>query len=146
MHFPNDWWCWTSFLVLSLPTLFFFFFFLIVVDLTVFYQFLLYYKVTQLYIYIHIIFLTLSSIIFHHKWLDIVPCATQQDLIAYPSKCCSLHLLTPNSQSIPLPPPQQPQVCSACPWVCFFSVDRFTCAIYQTPDISDYSLLKCFGL
>ena len=31
------------------------------------------------YIYIHILFLTLSSIIFHHKWLDIVPCAVQQD-------------------------------------------------------------------
>ena len=28
-----------------------------------------------------------------------------------PSKCCSLHLLTPNSQSIPIPPPRQPQAC-----------------------------------
>ena len=33
------------------------------------------------------------------------------------SKCNSLHLLTPNSQSIPLPPlpSWQPQVCSLCP-------------------------------
>ena len=33
--------------------------------------------------YVYILFLTLSSIMFHHKWLDIVPCAIQQDLIAY---------------------------------------------------------------
>ena len=36
------------------------------------------------YTCIYILFLTLSSIMFHHKWLDIVPCAVQQDLIAYP--------------------------------------------------------------
>ena len=42
-------------------------------------QFLLYSKVTLSYIYVHILFLTLSSIMFHHKWLDLVPCATQQD-------------------------------------------------------------------
>ena len=36
------------------------------------------------YIYIYILFLILSSIMFHHKWLDIIPCAIQQDLIAYP--------------------------------------------------------------
>ena len=51
-------------------------------------QFLLYSKVTQvyiyIYIYIYILFLTLSSIMFLHEWLDIVPCATQKDLIAYP--------------------------------------------------------------
>ena len=64
---------------------------------TVFCKFLLYCKVTQshththththtyiyIYIYIYILFLTLSSIMFHHKWLDRVPCAVQQDLIAY---------------------------------------------------------------
>ena len=45
----------------------------------------------HIYIYIHtthtyiytFLFLTLSSIMFYHKWLDIVPSATQQDLIAY---------------------------------------------------------------
>ena len=46
-------------------------------------QFLLYNKVTQLYIYIYILYLTLSSIMFYHKWLDIAPFAIQQDLIAY---------------------------------------------------------------
>ena len=65
---------------------------------TVFCQFLQ--QSDQLYIYIyiynmiyththththtHILFLTLSAIMFHHKWLDIVPCAKEQDLIAYP--------------------------------------------------------------
>ena len=35
-------------------------------------------------VYIYILFLTLSSIVFHHEWLGIAPCAIQQDLIAYP--------------------------------------------------------------
>ena len=39
---------------------------------------------TYICIYIHILFLTLFSILFHPKGLDIVPCAIQQDLIAYP--------------------------------------------------------------
>ena len=53
-------------------------------------SFLLYSKVTQsqicmcVCVYIYILFLTLSSIMLHHKQLDIVPCAIQQDLIAYP--------------------------------------------------------------
>jgi len=34
-------------------------------------------------------FLTLSSIMFHHKGLDIVPCAIQQDLITYPVQSTS---------------------------------------------------------
>ena len=36
------------------------------------------------YIYLYILFLTLSSTMFHHKWLHIVPCTIQQNLIAYP--------------------------------------------------------------
>lgn len=44
--------------------------------------FLLYSMVTQLHIHVHIL---LSHIImFHHKWLDIVPSATQQGLIVNP--------------------------------------------------------------
>ena len=36
------------------------------------------------YVYTHtFFFLMLSSIMFHHKCLDIVPCAVQQDFIAY---------------------------------------------------------------
>ena len=41
-------------------------------------------KVTQSRIHIYILFLTLSSIMLYPKWLDIVPSAIQQDLIAYP--------------------------------------------------------------
>ena len=40
---------------------------------------------TQWYIYIHSFF-TSSSIMFYHKWLDIVPCAVQRALIAYASQ------------------------------------------------------------
>ena len=47
-------------------------------------QFQWYSTVTQvIYIY-DILFLLLSSIMFYHKGLDIIPCAVQQDLIAYP--------------------------------------------------------------
>ena len=53
------------------------------------------------------------------------------------SKCSSLQLLSPNAQSLPLPPSWQPQVCSPSPRVCFFSMERFFCVIYQIPDISD---------
>ena len=38
----------------------------------------------NIYIYIYILFLTLPSVMLHHKWLAIVPSAIQQDLIAYP--------------------------------------------------------------
>ena len=42
-------------------------------------NFLLYSKVTQPHIHIYILFLTLSSTMLHHKWLDIVPSAVQQE-------------------------------------------------------------------
>ena len=44
---------------------------------------LLYSMVTQLHIHVHILFLHI--ILLHHKWLDIVPSATQQHLIANPT-------------------------------------------------------------
>ena len=82
----------------------------------------LYSKVTYTHTHTH----AFSHIIlhmFHHKWLYIIPCAIQQDLIAYP---ISLHLITPISQSIysqsiplPPPPPWEPQVCSPSPWGSF---------------------------
>ena len=34
---------------------------------------------------------------------NVVPCALQEDLVYHPV-CTSLHLLTPNSQSLPPPP------------------------------------------
>ena len=51
---------------------------------TMFCEFLLYRKVTQSFTHTHILFLVLSSIMFYHKWLIIVPFAIQQGLIAYP--------------------------------------------------------------
>ena len=84
---------------------------------------------THTHTHIYILFLTLSSIMLHHNWLDIVPSTIQQDLIH--SKGNSLHLLTPDSQPIPLPLPA--------PWqsqslfsesMSFFSVKGFICAMY----------------
>ena len=47
--------------------------------------------------------------------------------------------MNPNSQSIPLSPRPlwQPQVCSPCLWVCFCLVDRFICAMFYIPHLSD---------
>ena len=39
---------------------------------------------THTHTHTHILFLILSSIMFYPKRLDIVPCALQQDFIAYP--------------------------------------------------------------
>ena len=44
--------------------------------------------------------------------LDIVPCAISRTLLFIHSKCNSLHLSTPNSQSIPHPTAWQPQIWS----------------------------------
>ena len=57
-----------------------------------------------MYTHIYILFLTLSSIMFHHKWLYIVPCDTQQDLIAYP-----LHMQLFASTKLKLPVHPLPQ-------------------------------------
>ena len=98
-------------------------------------NFLLSSKVTQLHVHVYILFPHVTM--FHHKWLDIVPSAIQQDLIAIHSKGNSLHLLTPNSQSIPLPPPWQSQVCSPCPWVSLLQKGSFVpCLRFQKEMIS----------
>ena len=49
-------------------------------------NFLLYSKVTHSHVHTYIIFLTLSSNMFHHNWLDVVPSALQQNLTAFPSQ------------------------------------------------------------
>ena len=59
-----------------------FIFFYIIAGLQCSINFLLYRKVTQLHIHIYTLFSHI--IMLHHKWLDIVFSATQQDLIAYP--------------------------------------------------------------
>ena len=71
------------FLILLFPPLFFLFhIFFYFSWFTMFCLFLLYSKVTQLFIYIHSFFFTVSSIMFHHKPLDIVPCAVQRDVFS----------------------------------------------------------------
>ena len=55
------------------------FIFSIIVGLQCSINFLLYSKVTQSHIHIYTLFLPLSSIMLHHKQLDIVPSAIQQD-------------------------------------------------------------------
>ena len=61
-------------------------------------QFLLYSKATHS-------FLILFSIMVYPRRLDILPCADSSTLLSILSKCNNLHLLTSDSQSIPLSPP-----------------------------------------
>ena len=78
---------------------------------------------TYICMYMHIY--SFSHIIFHHVPSQAIRysflCYTAGSLV-YQSKCNSLHLLTSNSQSIPLPPssPWQTQVCSPSPWLFLF--------------------------
>ena len=70
-------------------------------------RFLLYSKMTPLSIciYSHILFLTLSSIMFHHKRLDLMACAIQQDLIAYPLQMLQFASANPILPGRPTPSP-----------------------------------------
>ena len=52
-------------------------------------------------LYIHIISLIISSIMFHHKLLDAVPCVIQQDLLT--------HSKMPDFQANPFSPPPHPR-------------------------------------
>ena len=65
---------------------------------------------THTHTHTHIHTHSFSHVILRRKWLDIFPCANQQISLLIHSKCNSLHLLTPDSQSIPLllPPSWQP--------------------------------------
>ena len=80
------------------------------------------------YTYLYTFFFIFLSMMVYHRILNIVPCATQQNLVVHPALYDSLHLLTWNSQS--LPPPWQPQACSLCLWVEFCFINKFICIIY----------------
>ena len=58
------------------------FIFFIIAGLQCSVNFLLYSMMTQLHMHEYILFFHI--IMLHHKWLDIVTSATQQDLAAYP--------------------------------------------------------------
>ena len=92
---------------------------------TMFYQFLLSSKVAQFYTYI-CIYACVYTYSFSHNIFHPVPsqvigfsslCYTAGPHCLSIPKCNRLHLLIPNSQSIPLPllPPWQSQICSPCP-------------------------------
>jgi len=73
----------------------------------------------------YILFLTLSSIMLRNKWLDIVPCAIQQGLIAVFK---SLHVL---SSVHPINSPSFLETTSLfSKSMSLFSVERFIGAIY----------------
>ena len=86
---------------------------------TVLCQFLLYSKVTQSHTYLY----SFSQIILHHAPSQVTrysfPVLYSRISLLILSKCNGLHLLTPNSQCIPTPPPWQPQVFSPSPRVSF---------------------------
>ena len=94
-------------------------------------QSLLYIKVTCLsYIYVQFLFLTLTSITFHHEWLDIVFCAIQQDLIAYPLQMWKFVSIDPRLPIHPTPSPSSLATKSLfSKSMSFFSVGSFICAL-----------------
>ena len=85
---------------------------------------LLYNKVTHIHIY--------TFFISYHLPSCSIPVLYSRTSLLIHSKCNSLHLPIPKSQSMLPPPsaPRQPQVCSLCLGVCFCSVDRFICTIF----------------
>ena len=85
--------------------LFLLFNFFIIVDLQCSVKFCCTAKWPHSYIYMYILFLTLSSIMFHLKWSDVVPCAIQQDLIAYPLQMQYFSSTKPQIPVHPIPFP-----------------------------------------
>ena len=104
-------------------------------------NFLPYCQVTQphthTHTHTHTLFLTFSSIMLHHKCLDIVPSAIQQDLTAYPFQ--RQQFASMNSR-FPVHPTPFPSLLATTSLfsrsMIFYSVEKFICAVYQIPDIS----------
>ena len=97
----------------------------------------------QLHTHAYILFSHI--IMLHHKWLDIVPSATQQDLIANPFQrqsfvSINLNRLTTPTTLLPPPPPWQPQVYSPSPWFSFLWKGSFV------PYIRLQILVKSYGI
>ena len=71
-------------------------------------QFLPYSKVNQLYIYIHPLFYGSPSHLGHHRILNRVPCAIQQDLVVYPSY---MYQFASDNPKLPVLPSPTPLIC-----------------------------------
>ena len=78
------------------------------------------------------LFLTLSSIMLHDKWLDVVPGAIQQDLIANPFQMQSVNPRFPVHPTPSSSPLATTSLCSK--FMTLSSVERFICAVYYIPD------------
>ena len=87
--------------------------------------------VTQLHIQVYILFSPV--IMLHHKWLDIVLSATEQDLIANPFQKQWFASINPKLPVHPTPFPSPSTSATTSLFsksVIFFSVERFICALY----------------
>ena len=74
-----------------------------------------------------------------HRILDIFPLLYSVKVFILCT--CELHLLIPNSQSIPphLLSPWQSQACSLYCWLCFCFIDKYTCVIFKMLLLSIFS-------
>ena len=79
------------------------FIFSIIASLQCSVNFLLYSKVTQLHMHVYLLFSHITML--HHKWLDIVPSALWQDLIAYPLQRQQFASMNPRLPVHPTPSP-----------------------------------------
>ena len=118
--------------IIFLQSLFFFKFLFECSCFTMLYQFLLYSKVNQLYIYIYPLFFGFPSHLGHHRALSRVPCAIQQVLISYLfytyyQQCIYVNSNLPIHPTLPFPP-WYPYVCSLhlCLYFCFVNKIVYT--------------------
>ena len=88
--------------------------------------------------HIHVYILFSHIILLQHKWLDIVPSATQQYIIANPFQRQESASINPKHpmHSTPSPSPLATTSLFSKSMI-FFSVERFIYAIHQIPDIND---------
>ena len=97
--------------------------------------FLLYSMVTQLHIHVHILFSHMKCSI-RSDQTEFPVLHSRIPLLIHPEGNI-LHLLNPSSQYISLPPHHLATMSLFSESMIFFSVERFICAVYQIPDMSD---------
>ena len=104
-------------------------------------QFLLYSKVNQLYVFIYPLFFGFPSHLGHHRALSRVPCTTQSVLT--PVLYTVVYIC--KSQSIPPPPPHSPLESVCVLYVCvsyFYFADKFT---YTVLFLTHFTLRQSLG-